>query len=228
MARLRKQVLGQLQGGIADVKIKYRNGKAYIASKPAQFNTGKDPVTIFKKDQGKFIGKLSSVIYQNTYLKKIWSLSDAPAGYLYQHIWGLNYRSIRNNDLSGIVSLIPAFGFETSNSAIEFDGINLPKITASPLGNKLGINTKIEKKITAAGVIILKNRIALSESEYFFIPANSIPVGLNLTNPVEITLGISSTLFPLLTQFAIRKFYITLITLDASDSPVRYSEVISA
>ena len=69
MAHLRKQVLGQIQGGIADIKIKYRNGKPYVASKPGKFNTGKDPVTLFKKNQGKFIGKLSSVIYKIEILK---------------------------------------------------------------------------------------------------------------------------------------------------------------
>ena len=69
MAQLRKQVLGQLQGGIASVVIKYRNGKPYVASKPGKCNTGKDPVTLFKKNQGKFIGKLSSVIYKIEILK---------------------------------------------------------------------------------------------------------------------------------------------------------------
>ena len=69
MAHLRKQVLGQLQGGIADVKIKYRNGKPYVASKPGRFNTGKDPVTLFKKSQGRFIGILAKAIYHIDILK---------------------------------------------------------------------------------------------------------------------------------------------------------------
>jgi hypothetical protein len=70
MAHLRKQVLGQLQGSIASIVIKYRNGKPYVASKPGKCNTGKDPVTLFKQSQGRFIGKLSSVIYKIEILKK--------------------------------------------------------------------------------------------------------------------------------------------------------------
>src|ERR1017187_1927474 len=106
MAPLRKQVLGQLQGGIADVIIKYRNGKPYVSSKPSIANTGKDPVTLFKKKQGMFIGKLSQVIYKIDILKKIWSLTDTSNGYLYQQIWARNYRSIKNSDLSGLVTLV--------------------------------------------------------------------------------------------------------------------------
>jgi hypothetical protein len=83
MAHLRKQVLGQIQGGIADIKIKYRNGKPYIASKPGKFNTGKNPATLFKKSQGRFIGKLSSIIYKIEILKKIWSLAEGLKGYTY-------------------------------------------------------------------------------------------------------------------------------------------------
>src|ERR1035437_3069882 len=164
MARLRKQVLGQLQGGIASVVIKYRNGKPYVASKPGKCNTGKDPVTLFKKNQGRFIGKLSSVIYKIEILKKIWSLADAPKGYTYQQIWAKNYRSIKNNDLSGNVTLVPSCEFKIINQTIELKENNTGTLTASPLGDKIGLNLAIEKKITAAGVIILKNRTDGSES----------------------------------------------------------------
>ena len=227
MARLRKQVLGQLQGGIASVVIKYRNGKPYVASKPGKCNTGKDPVTLFKKNQGRFIGKLSSVIYKIEILKKIWSLADAPKGYTYQQIWAKNYRSIKNTDLSGIVTLIPSCGFKTINQTIELGEDNTGRLTAAPLGEKIGINSAIEKKIIATGVVILKNNIFGSETDFGFLAVKSKPVNLNLTSSIDINFETIPVTNSLINYFSIRKPYITLITLDESGSPIHCSEVIS-
>ena len=227
MARIRKQVLGQLQGGIADVKIKYRNGKPYVASKPGRFNTGKDPVTLYKKNQGKFIGKLSKVIYHIDILKKIWSLSNVNKGYTYQQIWARNYRSIKNNDLSGLVTLIPTAGFKTINQSIEMGEDNTGRLTASPLGDKIGINPAIEKKMIAAGVVILKNNKYGSETDLGFLVIKSVPVDLDLINNINIKFETIMDTPSVIDYFSIRKSYITLITLDESGSPVHCSEVIS-
>jgi len=226
MAHLRKQVLGQLQGSIASIVIKYRNGKPYVASKPGKCNTGKDPVTLFKKNQGKFIGKLSSVIYKIEILKKIWSLTDAPKGYTYQQIWARNYHSIKNTDLSGIVTLIPSCGFKTSGQTIVLKENEKGKLTASPLDNKIGINPAIEKKIIAAGVVILKNNIYGSESDFGFMALMSKPVDLSLTDPIDINFIALPVTASVPGYFSIRKSYITLITLDESGTPIHCSEVI--
>jgi hypothetical protein len=227
MATIRKQILGELQGGIADIKIKYRNGKPYVASKPGKFNTGKDPVTLYKKSQGKFIGKLSKEIYQIEILKKIWALNDVLKGYTYQQIWARNYKSIKNNDLSGIVTLSPTFGFKLDNPTIEITENNSGKITASPIGNKIGINPSIEKKILAVGIIILKNRIGMNDSEISYLTINSDPVDLDLTTPIDIKLDIIPPGDISLKYFLIKKSYITLITLDETASPINCSEVIT-
>src|ERR1035437_3200392 len=227
MAQLRKQVLGQIQGGIADIKIKYRNGQPYVASKPGKFNTGKDPVTLFKKSQGRFIGKLVSVIYKIEILKKIWSLAEGLKGYTYQQIWARNYKSIKNGDLSGFVTLTPKIDFKTNNPIIEISKNHKGKITASSLGEINGINPLIEKKILAVGIIILKNRIGISESEISYLTINSEPIDLDLTNPIDITLDIIPHSDSSYKLFLIKKSYITLITLDESGSPIHSSEVIT-
>jgi hypothetical protein len=227
MARLRKQVLGQVQGTIASIVIKYRNGKPYVATRPAKFNTGKDPVTLFKKNQGRFIGKLAKAIYGIEVLKKIWFLSDEIKGYTYQQIWARNYHSIKNTDLSGTVTLLPSCGFKTSGQTIVLKENEKGKLTASPLDNKIGINPAIEKKIIAAGVVILKNNIHGSESDFGFMSVMSKPVDLSLTDPIDINFIALPVTASVLSYFSIRKAYITLITLDESGSPIHYSEVFS-
>jgi len=228
MAHLRKQVLGQLQGSIASIVIKYRNGKPYVASKPGKCNTGKDPVTLFKKNQGRFIGKLSSVIYKIEILKKIWSLIDAPKGYTYQQIWARNYHSIKNTDLSGIVTLIPSCGFKTINPSIELGENEKGNLTASPLGKKIGINPNIEKKVIATGVVIIKNDNPGSTYEFGFMAINSIPLDLDLISPVEINIEAKPLTKSWINNYSLRKSYIILITLDEFGSPIHCSEVITS
>jgi hypothetical protein len=197
------------------------------ASKPGKFNTGKDPVTLFKKSQGKFIGKLSSVIYKIEILKKIWSLIDAPKGYTYQQIWARNYRSIKNTDLSGIVTLVPSVGFKIINSTIELGENDKGKLTLPPLGVKIGLNPAIEKKIIATGIVILKNDNPGSTYEFGFMAINSTPVDLDLTSLVEINIEAKPLTKWYILDFSIKKIYITLITIDESGSPIHNSEVMS-
>jgi hypothetical protein len=227
MAHLRKQVLGQLQGGIASIVIKYRNGKPYVASKPRTCNTGKDPVTLFKQSQGKFIGKLSSVIYKIDILKKIWSLSDAPKGYIYQQIWAKNYRSIKNSDLSGIVTLVPSAGFKVINPVIQLGDNDKGKLSIPPLGVKIGLNPAIEKKIIAAGIVILKKDVPGSKFEFGFMAIKSDPVDLDLTAPLELNIEAQILTKWFMLEYTSKNLYITLITLDDSGSPVHYSDVFS-
>jgi hypothetical protein len=228
MATIRKQVLGQIQGGIASVVIKYRNGKPYIASKPAQTNTGKDPATLFKKSQGRFIGKLSKEIYKIEILKKIWTNYDVLKGYTYQQIWGRNFKSIKVDDLSGFVTLSPQINFKVINPVIEISDNHAGRITASSFGDKNGINPAIEKKILAVGIIILKNQIGVNESEINYLTINSEPIDFDLTNPIEIALEILPLGSSAYNCFLIKKSYITLITLDKTGSPIHTSEVITA
>ena len=228
MARLRKQVLGQVQGSIAAIVIKYRNGKPYVASRPAKFNTGKDPVTLFKKNQGRFIGKLAKAIYGIEALKNIWSFSDETKGYTYQQIWARNYHSIKNTDLSGIVTLIPSCGFKTINPSIELGENEKGNLTASPLGKKIGINPNIEKKVIATGVVIIKNDNPGSTYEFGFMAINSIPLDLDLISPVEINIEAKPLTKSWINNYSLRKSYIILITLDEFGSPIHCSEVITS
>jgi hypothetical protein len=228
MATIRKQVLGEVQGGIAQIKIKYRNGKPYVASKPGYFNMGTDPVTLFKKNQGRFIGKLSKEIYSIEILKNIWSLNDVLKGYTYQQIWGRNYKSIKVDDLSGFVTLCPQINFKVINPVIELSDNHAGRITASSFGERTGINPSIEKKILAVGIIILKNHIGVNESEISYLTINSKSIDFDLTNPIEIALDILPLGSSSYNHFLIKKPYITLITLDETGSPIHCSEVITA
>jgi hypothetical protein len=228
MANIKNQILGHLQGRIADVTIKYRNGKPYVARKPVQTNTGKDPATLFKQSQGRFIGKLSKEIYRIEILKKIWSLNDVQKGYTYQQIWGRNYKSIKVDDLSGIVTLSPETDFLIKDPFIELKDNSIVKLTASPLGNKNKINPSIEKHLLAVGIIILKNRIGIDESEISYLTMISQPVDLDITAPIDITLDILPKGDMSYKNYLIKKSYITLITLDKTLSPIKSSEVITS
>jgi hypothetical protein len=104
---------------------------------------------------------------------------------------------------------------------------NTGTLTASPFGDKIGLNLAIEKKITAAGIIILKNRIDGSESGLGYASILSDPIDFDLISPIVINFNITHYTFPSINFCSIRKSYITLITLDESGSPIHCSDVIS-
>ena len=145
MARVKKQIIGALQGSIADVVIKYRNGKPYAASRPATANTGTDQVTIYKKNQGRFAGKLAKVIYDNKYFKKVWTDYSDKKDLVYQTIFSVYYRSLNNDTLQGKVSLTPLYDFIPSNPAIELFETGI-KLTIDPITEQSCINADVEKK----------------------------------------------------------------------------------
>ncbi len=102
------------------------------------------------------------------------------------------------------------------------------RLTAPPLGENIGINLSVEKKMIATGVVILKNNIYGSETDFGFLAINSKPVDINLTAPIDINFETIPVTNSLISYFSIRKSYITLITLDESGSPIHCSEVITS
>jgi hypothetical protein len=228
MSKIKTQILGQLQGSIGDVTIKYRNGKPYVARRPIRTNTGKDPATLFKQSQGRFIGKLSKEIYRIEILKEIWSLNNIQKLYTYQHIWSRNYKSIKVDDLSGSVTLTPESQFLVKDPVIQITEKSTVKLTASPIGKKDKINPLIEKQLLAVGIIILKNKIGIDESEISYLTLNSQPIDLDITAPIDITLDILPKGDKSYKNYIIKKSYITLITLDKTSSPIKSSEVITS
>ena len=70
MATIRKQVLGQLQGGIADIKIKYRNGKPYVASKPGRLIPAKIPLLSSKRTRESLLANYPALFIKLKSLKK--------------------------------------------------------------------------------------------------------------------------------------------------------------
>ena len=222
MARVKKQIIGSLQGSIADIVIKYRNGKPYAASKPATANTGTDPVTVFKKNQGRFAGKLAKAIYDNVYFKKAWSDYTEKKDLVYQNIFSIHYHSINNENLEGKVFLSPLDGFLLNNPRIELyeEGIN---IIADPIGGN-AINPEIEKQLTAAGTIILKEPNKPYSGNLDFLKIQFSKVNLDLTGPVELNYHFAPVPHTTFNNYNLRKIYVSIITLDENDIPVNFSE----
>lgn len=227
MASLTNEILGKPHGGIATLMFKTRRGKTYIATRPENPNSSNHPNILFKKNQGRFIGKLSQAIYHNTLIKQIWFQSEYDKQYLYQQIWKKNFLSIKYNDLSGNVVLIPSVGFKLQDQLIEQFKIDSGRITASPFENNAEINPEIEKSITAFGIMVyINNPDSLSAETNFGILTADTQI-IDLSNPVDIGFKINLNGLPPVQNNAVRKLFVTLITLDKSGSPVRYFEQIS-
>jgi hypothetical protein len=227
MAKLTNEILGDPQGGLAHLMFKIRNGKVYIAKRPAHPNSGNHPNTIYKKNQGKFVGKLSKKIYANPLIKKIWFKSEFNKQYLYQQIWKENYRSIKCNDFSGYITLAPPYGFTLTDSLIELLKNNSGRISAGAIGISSVVPPEIEKMITAFGVIVYKNNPDSSNADTNFGIITADPQVFDFSKPVELNFSINNSGQPPIQKNAEKKLSAILITLDQSGSPIRFSETIS-
>jgi hypothetical protein len=89
------------------------------------------------------------------------------------------------------------------------------------------VNPDIEKMITAFGIIVYKNNPESLNSETNFGIITTDSQVLDLSQPINLNFTLNTAGQPQIQDDAVKKLFITLITLDQSRSPVRFSETFS-
>src|ERR1035437_8365173 len=195
MARVKNQILGDVSGTLGHVVYKLIGNTQYVAKRPNSFIPGTDPASVFRRDQGAFIGKLSSKIYSIDIIKKLWDHSVQKQFRIYQKIWSENYHAANCNDLDKPAKLAPSADFIVSNPTFLFEEKSL-LLNSDPLGTASGINPAKEKFILPVGVIVLKNpkspasppmEIIAFKGKNEILDLNSaLNINIDLTNPEDI------------------------------------------
>jgi hypothetical protein len=222
MARIKKQYLGELNGSIGAVVFKQRGNTKYVASKPPSFIPGTDPASIFRRDQGAFVGKLSSKIYSIDIIKKIWSPYVENQSRIYHRIWSENYHAANCSNLDMPAKLAPAVHFIVNNPSILFNKKSF-LLKTDPIGIASGINPANEKFILCAGVMVLKKSMKAAKSYLEIIPFKSEKEILLLNSELNFNIILSSPEVAIYMKYQFRKCYLILITLDNNDNPVNIS-----
>jgi hypothetical protein len=186
------------------------------------FIPGTDPASIFRRDQGAFVGKLSSKIYSLDIIKKLWSPEVKNQSRIYQRIWTENYHAANCDNLNIPAKLSPAANFIVSNPSFLFEEKSFRLIT-DPLGTASGINPAKEKFILPAGVIVLKKPIPPATAPLEIIPFSGKNEILDLNSELIINVDLPTPQNLIYMHYQFRKCYLILITLDENENPVQTS-----
>lgn len=218
--------IGQITGKLGDVVFRTRGNKTYIAKAPGPRKPTKDPVVKQRRKKFAWVGKFTSAANSLPLIKALWQPLYPRTLSTFQKIFKMVYKNFQTLDNPGPILFTPECGFSLENSSIVFGKSSL-FVEADPLGVTLGINHKEEISIVAVGVLALSNPPDNSLPEQMFIPVKSAKIPTQLNNQSVFIIQLPSPELFAYSQYRTRKIYLTLITLDASGSPVRHSVVIS-
>jgi hypothetical protein len=226
MARVKNQILGDVSGKLGHLVYKIIGNTQYVAKRPNSFIPGTDPASVFRRDQGAFVGKLSSKIYSIDIIKKLWNHSVQKHFRIYQKIWSENYHAANCNNLDQLPKLSPSIGFLVTNPSFIFDK-NSFSLKTDPLGAAANINPAIEKFILPVGVIVLKDRKSEAIAPLDIIPFAGPTEILDLNTEMNINITLPAPIDIIYRYYKFKKCYLILISLDENKNPVSTSNCLT-
>jgi len=157
-------VLGELSGTLGNYVYRRRNGKVIVCARPKR----RTPLSEEAKQRNNLFGlitKISSAIYKNPYLKKLWPKQGG-----FNQLVKVNYKGTDPYSQNYYPVILPGPGFKVPDKKINFleKGIRIS-------GGSIGlykVEESTEKWIAAAGVIILKDPLDITDPEIMTISIN--------------------------------------------------------
>ncbi len=222
MAKINKQILGQVQGALGDVTFRQRNGKTYLSTRPGSFVPGSDDNSVARRGRFSLSIKLASSINSIPLLKSIW-IQNTPAGTLtFNHIMRTNYAMVGSGDLSGLVRLTPLLGFNVGNPVAALGPLEI-KVNLDAIGNSAGIDVVNETSLKLISIVYLSNPSDGTLKKNDFLTFVSDSKAVDLSAALEFNIGLSNVESQMLTIYQNRKGFFAVVTLDAAGNVVHYS-----
>lgn len=226
MGKLEKQVLGKIRGKVGDVFFRITNGQAIVSACPTKRELSNDPAAIKRRTQFGIAVKLSHAINYLSQLKHFWkafnSGSEDAHRSAFNKIVKENYSRVSDTDVLATASLVPELGFEISASDITLSNSAI-SVELDPIGPDKGIDTQVETHYQLACVLFLKSPVLETEKPVYFMHRISTKAVLNLVNSLTVNFSLDNIEKQLFDAYTVRKGLFTLITLNADNVPVRYS-----
>ncbi|MCX6159584.1 MAG: hypothetical protein ACOYN6_08715 [Ignavibacteria bacterium] len=226
MADFIKTVLGKGRGKVGDVVFRVSHGKTILSSVPATRTPSTDPVVIKRKKRFGLTVKLAHAVNYLYQLKFFWKLVDigSAKGFrsAFNKIVKLNYPYVTFDNLGDDIMLVPDSGFEVTATSIELTNTEV-NVVLNAIGTDKGIDLATETKCQLALVFFLKSPSDPNKPEFHFIHVVSVQTPISLSNPLTFTFTLTNIEKQKFDEYSVRKAFFALVTLDADDKPVRYS-----
>lgn len=226
MARLIGGPFGSVSGRVGDVIYRNRGGKTIVSALPTQRTSPRSERELELQAKFAYVGKIARAINSIEILKHFWKPNASNGKSGANIIFKNNYALIDVKDLSGAILVAPLFGFNLSEPSIEAGKTSLLIKCQSMTGNP-EFDTKVEKYISAAGVIVLKNPSDERLPIHDVIAFKTLRQFLYPNKELIIDLEFAGGTLQLFQSYAIKKISAVFVTMDEDENPIQHSVTFS-
>jgi hypothetical protein len=224
MARLIGGLYGKVSGKVGDVIYRNRGGNTIVCALPRERMSPRTELELEQQSIFALTGKIARVINSEKMLKHFWKPDKQKSQSRYNVIFKNNYRMLDIKDLSGKIIIVPAGGFNLEEPSVKGGKGNL-LIECQPLESNAKFNTKVEKFVSAVGIIVLKNPTAEWMPLYEIMTFRSEKQILNPKKPLTLDVEFAGGRLKMFESFSLKKISAVFITTDNDGNPVQNSAV---
>jgi hypothetical protein len=222
MARLTNQVLGDPQGTIGKIVFKIKGKTNIIALRPGRRTKLPTPAMLAAMAKFGLTGKIAKAINSISQLKDVWPASSNKLSKC-NEIFQTNYKLVGSAESLGTVAVAPIWGFNLENPVVTAGASNV-QLASDPLGVGIGIDTSVEKRMMAVGVIVLQSPTIEGIPEKQVISFQSDAGSLDLISPISLTANLKGVELDQYESYTERNAFVCLLTINDANKAIRYSK----
>ena len=215
-------LLGKISGRVGNVVFVQRGNTTYVKKRPEKRSTPYSKKEIAHLRKFGFACKLAAKIGETGELKYFWKPERWNNRSSCNRIFKENFSKINQDTLEGYITLGPSFGFNISGYKGKITETGF-EIKCEPLQKGGGDYGATAKYVMGGGVIVLKNPTNKKQPEYSIISFRSEKMLFNPGKSISIEIEIQGADAGLFKDYADKKVYISVITLDKNETPIKYS-----
>jgi hypothetical protein len=208
--------IGEISGTLGNFVYRRRNGKVIVSARPVR----RAPISEGEKARHRIFGtitKVSSAINGNSILKMLW-----PKKRSYAEICKINFKLTNPALPNYFPKIIPGNGYQVNDANINLSEKGIT-IATGPLSEDTGIDPKVEKWISAAGVLIFFDKDNNGADKIMAVPITSGKQAIKSDEPINFEINLYGNLCSSYTQCYKTKAIFTIVTLTEESLPIHYS-----
>lgn len=192
----------KFRGTLGNSVFRQRNGKTYVASRPASYNTPQTPEAIARRAKFKLCRALSNTLNRLLYVKSVWDKAHPKKMTTLGYIFRSNYHAIVGDSLEH-TRLSPIAEFMVSDHAAL---LHADKITSScNIHSGQGFDKRFSESVISEAVLYLSNPAAENSETFIVMPLSSDEKPLLLNESCTYTFPLTEVQTDLINKYT-KKF----------------------
>jgi hypothetical protein len=225
MTKVVDQHLGALRGAMGPQVFKMKGGKSYAARLPHPSLVQPSVETIARRNRFKLTLKMSKRMHDIPQLKYLWKNyiieDESEKISAFNKMTKLTYQRMAATGPLDTARIVPYVGFEVTADITLTNTQYTAELQA--IGSSTIIDTAVEKYVYLVCVTHLYTPINPDDRANVFFSLVSSRSNLSITNPMTINVELGDFNRQIYDEYTNRKVFFALVTTDANEVPVHYS-----